>query len=261
MVSGSDMDVGGNGSASAFRQSGVQLTELLGLSVPPIAITFLDTVPTSIPQLGLPMCEPTSDLRQGIVPAGCVFWTIATGKTFVTTPEEHGNCSVGSVTHGLISLEAAAQKADVQAVCEAGWVTMEAMQQITAIPSRPSAIVYGPLAETQIEPSVILLRLNGKQQMLLHDAWPGIRLEGKPQCHIIAIAKELDQIALSVGCMLSRVRTGMSNNEVTCAVPAGKVQVLIQRLHSAQGADFAVARYAAEDAKRFPSASDRMRRH
>ena len=56
--------------------------------------------------------------------------------------------------------------------------------------------------------------------MLLHDAWRGLRFEGKPQCHIIPIAKESGEIAVSVGCMLSRVRTGMSNNEVTCAIPA-----------------------------------------
>jgi uncharacterized protein (DUF169 family) len=47
---------------------------------------------------------------------------------------------------------------------------------------KPKSVVYGPLRDMTIEPSVILLRLNGKQQMLLHDAWPGLRFEGKPQC-------------------------------------------------------------------------------
>ncbi|MFL5042717.1 MAG: hypothetical protein ACJ8D0_23190, partial [Xanthobacteraceae bacterium] len=99
--------------------------------------------------------------------------------------------------------------------------------------------------------SVVLLRLNGKQQMLLHDAWPDLRFEGKPQCHIIPIAKERGEIAVSVGCMLSRVRTGMSNNEVTCAIPASCVARLIERLRAARTADSAVAAYAADDAKRF----------
>ena len=102
-----------------------------------------------------------------------------------------------------------------------------------------------------IEPSVILMRLNGKQQMRLHDAWPRLRFEGKPQCHIIAIAQENYEVALSAGCMLSRVRTGMSNNEVTCAIPACHVPLLIERLGAAHAADNAVAAYAAQDAKRF----------
>ena len=59
------------------------------------------------------------------------------------------------------------------------------------------------------------------------------------------------RVALSVGCMLSRVRTGMSNNEVTCAIPVGKVGELLDRLKTANGADMKVAAYAAADAKRF----------
>src|SRR5215510_15203254 len=123
--------------------------------------------------------------------------------------------------------------------------------RIAVVREKPTSVVYGPLRDMPVEPSVILLRLNGKQQMLLHGAWPGLRFEGKPQCHIIPIAKESGEIALSVGCMLSRVRTGMSNNDVTCAIPASQVSELIQRLHAASAADDAVAAYAAEDAKRF----------
>ena len=141
--------------------------------------------------------------------------------------------------------------ADVAALCETGWVTPEAVAKIAVVREKPTSMVYGPLRDMPVEPSVILLRLNGKQQMLLHDAWPGLRFEGKPQCHIIPIAKESGEIAVSVGCMLSRVRTGMSNNEVTCAIPASRVSLLIERLRAARAADNAVAAYAAEDSKRF----------
>jgi hypothetical protein len=51
--------------------------------------------------------------------------------------------------------------------------------------------------------------------------------------------------------MLSRVRTGMSNNEVTCAIPSIRVDLLIERLRAARAADYAVAAYAAEDSRRF----------
>jgi hypothetical protein len=51
--------------------------------------------------------------------------------------------------------------------------------------------------------------------------------------------------------MLSRVRTGMSNNEVTCAIPASRMSALIERLRAARAANNAVAAYAAEDSKRF----------
>jgi uncharacterized protein (DUF169 family) len=148
-------------------------------------------------------------------------------------------------------MEGIVKNADVAALCEIGWVTPEVVAKIAVVREKPTSVVYGPLREIPVEPSVILLRLNGKQQMLLHDAWPGLRFEGKPQCHIIPIAKESGEIAVSVGCMLSRVRTGMSNNEVTCAIPASRMSALIERLRAVRAADNAVAAYAAEDSKRF----------
>src|SRR5437660_12830747 len=107
------------------------------------------------------------------------------------------------------------------------------------------------MASKRCKKSLTMLMSKRKQQMLLHDAWPCVRFEGKPQCHIIPIAKEGDEIAVSVGCMLSRVRTGMSNNEVTCAIPAARMSALVERLHSARAADSSVAAYAAEDSRRF----------
>ena len=41
--------------------------------------------------------------------------------------------------------------------------------------------------------------------MVLSDALPGLRIEGKPQCHIVAAAKEQGEVVASVGCMLSRL--------------------------------------------------------
>jgi uncharacterized protein (DUF169 family) len=87
--------------------------------------------------------------------------------------------------------------------------------------------------------------------MVLHDAVPNLRIEGKPQCHIIAIAKEQGVPAASVGCALSRVRTGMSAHEMTCAIPASTLGNVVDTIQRNAGADTAVARYAAVDAQRF----------
>ena len=44
----------------------------------------------------------------------------------------------------------------------------------------------------------------------------------------------------------------MSNSELTCAIPASQLPELLDRIATAARADDAVARYAAEDARRFP---------
>jgi uncharacterized protein (DUF169 family) len=135
-----------------------ELADALGLSAPPIAISFVERGPEGIERYAASAPEPTPDGRTGAVPAGCVFWIKAADRTFATLAEDHGNCSVGCVTHGL---------------------------------------------------------------------------------------KTLDEVAMSVGCMLSRVRTGMPNNEVTCAIPGHLVPEVIERLHAARAAHLAVAAYAA----------------
>lgn len=234
-----------------WTASAGELASILKLQTPPLAITFSTEAPAGVKPFDSPMPEPMPDGRTGRVPAGCVFWIEAAARTFTTEPEDHGNCSVGSLTHGLKTLDEVAGNSDVAALLESGWVTMDVVPQIPVVKERPAFITYGPLAESQVEPDVVFLRLNPKQAMLLSDAVPGLRFEGKPQCHIIPLAKENNDVAISVGCMLSRVRTGMSNNELTCAIPAKRLSEVIDRLKANAAADNAVAAYASRDAQRF----------
>jgi uncharacterized protein (DUF169 family) len=227
------------------------LTALLGLSAPPLAITFSQAAPDDVMPYDDPMPSPAPDGRTGRVSAGCVFWIKARERTFATAAADHGNCSVGSLTHGFKSLAEAAEGADVAALVESEWVSPEVFPEIPTVKGEPGFVTYGPLAEAASEPDIVFVFLNGKQAMMLHDAWPELRFEGKPQCHIIPIAKEAGEVAVSVGCMLSRVRTGMSNNDVTCAIPFARLADLIDRLRAANDADMKVAAYAADDAKRF----------
>jgi uncharacterized protein (DUF169 family) len=250
---------------SSWSNLAAELTDALGLEHPPIAITFAAERPSAVPPFDAPMPPPLPDGRTGRVPAGCVFWMEATSKTFSTVAEDHGNCSVGSLTHGFKTLQEVAGNGDVAALLEAGWVTMDVVPSIPVVTERPGSVTYGPLAATPVDPDVVLLRVNGRQLMVLSDALPGLRIEGKPQCHIVAIAKELGEPAASVGCALSRVRTGMPATEMTCAIPARALEQLLGTIRRNAEADTTVARYAGEDALRFketraePATSSRPR--
>ena len=225
-----------------------ELTSLLRLEAPPIGITF--SKPDGIELFDAPLPPPTPDGRTGRVPAGCVFWMKGAERAFVTEPADHGNCSVGSLTHGLIELSEAAGRADVAALVEAGWVTPDMFPQIPTVPRRPDFITYGPLAATSWDPDVVFLRVDAKQLMTISDAVPGLRVEGKPQCHIVPLAVG-DEIAASVGCALSRVRTGMKPHEMTCAIPAARIDEFLESLRATVAADATVATYAGEDKRRF----------
>ncbi len=228
-----------------------ELTAALHPTAPPIAITFTAERPDGIPAFDKPMPPPSPDGRTGRVAAGCVFWMESVDATFSTVAEDHGNCSVGSWTHGFIPLEEAATRGDVGALMESGWVTMDMVPHIPTVTEKPGAVTYGPLADTTIDPDVVLVRLTAKSLMVLSDALPGLRVEGKPQCHIIAAAKEQNDVVASVGCALSRVRTGMPSTDHTCAIPAGRLAEVVDAVQRTADTDAVVARYAAEDATRF----------
>jgi uncharacterized protein (DUF169 family) len=236
---------------SDWRNLAERLSASLRPTVPPIAITFSATPPPAVDRFDDPLPPPAPDGRTGRVSAGCVFWTRATDRTFTTLPEDHGNCSVGSLTHGLVPLERLEGRADVEALVASQWVPPDALSSLPVVSGHPGAVTYGPLAETPVEPDVVLVRLTGRWLMTLFDAVPDLRVEGKPQCHILALAREHKEVAASVGCMLSRVRTGMASTEVSCAIPASRLAEVVESLERVGEADAAVAAYAGEDARRF----------
>lgn len=236
---------------TSWSQLASDLTAALHLATPPLAITFSDAPIEGVAPYAKPMPDALPDGRTGRVAAGCVFWMEAADRTFSTVAEDHGNCSVGSMTHGFKTLEEVAGNSDVAALLESGWVTMDVVPQIPVVRERPGAVTYGPLADTPVDPDVVFLRVTGRQLMVLSDAIPGLRIEGKPQCHIVAIAKEERVPAASVGCALSRVRTGMPPTEMTCALPASQLPEILDSIKQHSEADTTVAHYAAEDARRF----------
>ncbi len=227
-----------------------ELIDLLGLAHAPVAITFHSERPEGATWFDAPMTEPTEDGRSGRVPASCVFWADAHEATFTTAPEDHGNCSVGRFTHGLVDAAGILDKSDVGTLLEVGWVTMEAFAGVAALDRTPAAITYGPLAESGGDHDVVLLRLSPKQMMEIGDAIP-VEFSGKPQCQIIPRAADRNVVAASMGCALSRARIGMSDDELTCAVPAGRMDELLVGLRAVCRADEAVVGYALADKARF----------
>ncbi len=88
--------------------------------------------------------------------------------------------------------------------------------------SRPGAVTYGPLADTPIDPDVVFLRLGRRQLMVFSDAVPGLQWKGKPQCHIVALAKEPRHDRHS-GAARSAGSAGMPDDQMTCAIPASRL--------------------------------------
>jgi len=227
------------------------LTDLLGLEHAPIAVTFHDELPDDgVPRFDAPMSQATEDGRSGRAAAPCVFWMHAHERTFDTVAEDHGNCSVGRFTHGFAEAADILDKTDVAALLDVGWVTMEAFAGVASLSRRPKGVRYGPLREAGPGPDVVLLRVTPRQMMEINDAVE-VDWSGKPQCQILPKAADDGVIAASMGCALSRARTGMGDDELTVAVPGHRVGELVAALRPVTTADSAVVGYAVADLARF----------
>ena len=212
---------------------GRRLAELLGLTEAPVAVSF--------------DAPPDADVTTPVAaqPAGCCFWAPAQEQRLDTVAADHAHCSVGSYTHGLIPLEQAAAGQDTAALVGSGWVGQADLKLAAALPFRPSSITYQPLAEAQ-NPDVVLARLSPSALMTLLGAVPELTLACKPQCVIVPLA-HAGQVAVSPGCAVSRTRTNLPDDKLTCAIPARDLESIISRLEASTAADRAVSEFAAAD--------------
>jgi uncharacterized protein (DUF169 family) len=212
-----------------------RLTALLGLTQAPVAVSF-----------DLP--APDGASPAAAQPAGCCFWTPAQEQRLDTVAADHANCSVGSYTHGLIPLAQAATGADTTALVGSGWVAEADLMSAPALPFRPDSITYQPLAEAE-DPDVVLAQLSAAGLMTLLGAVPELTLARKPQCVIVPLAAA-GQVAVSPGCAVSRTRTGLPEEELTCAIPAQDLESIIERLEASTASDRIVSEFAAADMAR-----------
>ena len=229
-----------------------ELSALLRLAAPPVGIAFRDEAETpGVAPVGVP--RPAADRgrphRRGAAP--CVFWFLATDRVVLHRRGGSRQLQRRQLHPRLQRLDEVATKDDVAALVRSGWVGEADFPHVPAVKDKPASIVYGPLGAMPVAPDIVFLRLNPKQAMVLDDALGGVRFEGKPQCHVLAIAKDRQETAISVGCMLSRVRTGMANTEMSCAIPAARLAETVGALRRNAETERAVAAYAAADAARF----------
>jgi uncharacterized protein (DUF169 family) len=209
-----------------------RLTTLLGLTSPPVAVSFDAPAPAAVAPVAAQ-------------PAGCCFWAPAQQQRLDTVAADHAHCSVGSYTHGLIPLEQAAGGADTAALVGSSWVTEEDLTAAAALPVRPGSITYQPLADAEAA-DVVLVRLSAAALMTLMGAVPDLTLARKPQCVIVPLAAA-GQVAVSPGCAVSRTRTGLPDDDLTCAIPGRDLASVLERLGASTAADRAVSAFAAAD--------------
>ena len=202
------------------------LTALLTLSLPPVAICFTDKVPAGIRNW------------TGRVPAGCRFWQEAATEVFATSPGDHDLCSIGTFTHNLETTEAhdAERRDALKIFADLGYVREQDIASIPVLESRPSYVVYGPLATIPLAPDVVLLFGKADQMLILSEATQQLEgglppAMGRPACAIIPQAYNTGRAALSLGCCGARAYLDVLTDDVALwAIPGSKLDIYAERI-------------------------------
>jgi uncharacterized protein (DUF169 family) len=217
-----------------------QFSRRLSLGRRPVAITFLDSAPANLPRFS------------GVEPAGCSFWRLAAaGQTFYTVPADHFNCAVGAYTHSvqLPPERAGETEATLGMMFNLGYVRPEEIPGIPRLPKEPAAIVFAPLGDAPIPPSVALFTCKTSAAMLLNEA--SIRanasgampLLGRPSCMAIPAALQHGTVS-SLGCIGNRVYTNLGADELYVVVPGEKLEAVSDALGIIVSANSALEQYA-----------------
>ncbi len=91
---------------------------------------------------------------------------------FYTVAGDHYSCPIGSYTHNIPLPPGRAAELDrtLGLMVELGYVRMEKAPAIPRLPATPAVIVYAPLAETPVEPDVVIAAGRPGRLMLLQEA-------------------------------------------------------------------------------------------
>lgn len=225
-----------------YRITEQRLSEILGLQRRPVAITFRETPPKGVPKFA------------GTEPSGCSFWRIAAGgRTFYTVPSDHYNCPIGSYTHNVPLPQDRTQELDqtLSFMVEIGYIKMEEVPGIPRLPKPPGVVIYAPLADTPLEPDVVLFSGRPGRVMLLQEAAlragvsAQVPLFGRPTCMALPVALASGVVA-STGCIGNRVYTDVGEDELYVAVPAKDLSRIAEEVQTIAAANSKLSEYHRE---------------
>lgn len=215
------------------------LTASLKLAQPPVAVCFADSVPTSVPP------------HTGKVPAGCRFWQDAAAGAFATSAADHALCAIGVYTHNLES--APAQRIDLEDALgvfrDLGYVTAQDIPLIPVLASQPKHVIYAPLAQSPLEPDVVLLVVDASQALILSEAVQQVEQQnvpamGRPACAVIPQVMNTGRAALSFGCCGARAYLDVLTKDVALfALPGTKLSAYVERITALAQANSVLAKF------------------
>lgn len=236
----------------SHAQAAEELKSKLGLSSPPVALSFVEAAPEGVRAF------------EREVPSACTFWREAESGVFYAPAEKHYNCPIGTMTMGFDMPEEVQQNlmGFVQMMTGNGYIAPDEPAHIPTVERKKSGIVYGPLGELPTEPDLVLLWLTPRQAMIYNEAvgnsrWRGEASPhalGRPACGALPAALDKSQPQLSMGCAGMRTFTEVADDRMLVALPGKSLSEFLGALDKTVRANAAMQAFYDEHKGRFANA-------
>ena len=224
---------------NCYSQLADTLTASLKLAQPPVAVCFTDSVPLGVAA------------HAGRSPAGCRFWQDGATSTFATSAVDHALCAVGVYTHNLEPPPA--QESDLtdalKVFSDLGYVKPQDIPLIPVLTTRPKHIIYAPLAQSPLDPGVVLLVLDAGQSLIVSEAVQQVEQQnvpamGRPACAVIPQVMNTGRAALSLGCCGARAYLDVFTENVGLfALPGAHLAAYTERIATLARANYVLATF------------------
>jgi uncharacterized protein (DUF169 family) len=223
---------------SNYRAIEEKIQGILGSTRRPIAVTFLDAPPDGVAKFA------------GAMPSSCSFWRIAaSGSTFYTVPSDHLNCPVGGYTHNTLPADRMPElQQTLSLMSDIGYIRMEEIPGVFHLSSTPQVVLYSPLGDTPVLPSVVLVSGKPGRVMMLSEAAnragasSNLPMLGRPTC--MAIPASLSNGAvLSSGCIGNRVYTEIGDDEMYVVLRGSDLDRIAAEIDTIQSANQTLTGY------------------
>jgi uncharacterized protein (DUF169 family) len=208
-----------------------QLTHDLELSSPPVQISYLEHAPTGVPQ------------HPGGAPSVCTFFSEGRTKPFYADLPEHERCEIGAFVLGVPPEGELGQRlmATVGMMQKEGYLAPGEEAKIPRNAKAPKFVAYGPLGSLPMPPTDVLLFASPKSAMLAMEASATpVPVNGRPMCAVVPTLHAGSPVAVSIGCVGSRIFTGMGDDQMLVGIRGDRLAEFAQRLRTIRSANAAV---------------------
>ena len=225
---------------SEFGQLAGRVERSLELEIPPVAVTFLDALPTGLEAPAAP------------VPAGCSFWELGAQTTMTTNADHHKHCSIGIYTHNLADAPSS-QRHELEATLGAmqglDYVRPSEVETLPVMTNRSKQVVYGPLHEATQCPAVVLLFARASQGLILAEALTRVDGEmplamGRPACALIPQVLNTSRSASSLGCCGARAYLDVLSDDIALwGLSGDKLEAYVDEIETLAKANSILSRF------------------